>query len=120
MATMQAHAEQTFPEECVGVLFSDGTTRSLHNAAVDRRSHFLVSARDFVAVENEAEAKGLFVSGFYHSHPDGVATPSPEDAVQATPGALSLIVQVIAGRASVPRAFRFEHDRFVELEGVAS
>ena len=117
---MRAHAEQTFPDECVGVLFSDGTTRPLDNAAVDRRAHFVVSARDLLAVENDAARRDLSVSGFYHSHPDGLGTPSSADAAHAPPGALTLIVQVSAGIASGPRAFRFEQDRFVELPGVTS
>jgi proteasome lid subunit RPN8/RPN11 len=112
--TLRAHAERTWPEECVGALFSDGSCLALHNAAADRRTGFLVSARDYLATEAHAEAHGLSLSGFYHSHPDGPSQPSVTDAAQATPGLWTLIISVSNGVAAPPRAFRFEEDRFIE------
>jgi desampylase len=116
MATMQAHAEQTFPEECVGVLFSDGTTQPLHNTAVDRRRGFLVSARETLAVERTAASRGLRVSAFYHSHPDGLPLPSREDAAHAQPGSVTIILSVTAGVAAAPRVFLFDDERFSEVK----
>lgn len=102
VATMRAHAERAFPEECVGAVFSDGNALPLENAAADRRSGFLVSARDYLAAEAHAERCGLFLRGFYHSHPDGPAVPSASDVEHAVEGFVTVIVPVINGVAGVP------------------
>ena len=74
---------------------------------------FLIPARDVLRVEKEAEARGLHVLGFYHSHPRGSAKPSPSDLEQAVPGYIYLI---LAG-ADV-RAWQLRDDRvaFTEVE----
>ena len=118
---MRAHAARTFPDECCGALLVDQTgvvsARPLDNAAVDRRHGFLVSARDSLRVEAHAEALGLTVVGYYHSHPDGPATPSERDAAAAWPERWTVIIPVHAGIAGPPRAFRFEGGRFFPLDG---
>ena len=106
---MRTHAAAAFPEECVGALLSDGSLRQLTNVAVDRRRGFLVSAKETIALLSSNE-----VLGYYHSHPDGAATPSNDDAAQASEGVLTLIISVMNGVASAPRAFRFMQGRFVE------
>ncbi len=110
MNTMRAHAERAYPEECVGALLSDGQVRPLKNAAVDRRSTFSISVADFLAVEKKG------AQGFYHSHPDGPAVPSLADARNATAQFCTLVISVLGGVAKTPRAFRFEDERFTELE----
>jgi proteasome lid subunit RPN8/RPN11 len=118
LATMRAHAERAFPEECVGALLSQGellvTALPLTNIADDRRASFLLSARDYLAVEAEARRQGLELRGFYHSHPDGPAVPSLDDAASASPGWWTVILSVMGGVASAPRVFRFEQERFIE------
>lgn len=106
---LRAHAEAAYPEECVGALLGDGSVRQLTNVAVDRRTGFLVSAKETIALLSSAE-----VRGYYHSHPDGAAVPSREDAANASEGALTLIISVMNGVACPPRAFRFAAGRFVE------
>jgi proteasome lid subunit RPN8/RPN11 len=105
---MRTHAEAAFPEECVGALLGDGSLRQLANVAVDRRRGFLVSAKETIALLSSNE-----VLGYYHSHPNGAATPSNEDAAQAE-GMVTLIISVMNRVASPPRAFRFTQGRFVE------
>jgi proteasome lid subunit RPN8/RPN11 len=102
IATMRAHAERAFPEECVGAVLSDGTVLPLENAAADRRSGFLVSARDYLAAERHADQHGVTLRGFYHSHPDGPAEPSVADVEHAIEGFVTIIVPVIDGVAGVP------------------
>ena len=108
-AAVRAQAEAAYPEECVGALLSDGSVRALPNAAVDRRRGFLVSAKDTIALLSSAD-----VRGYYHSHPDGAAVPSREDEAHASEDALTLIISVMNGVASPPRAFRYAAGRFVE------
>jgi proteasome lid subunit RPN8/RPN11 len=74
---------------------------------------FLIPAHEVLRVGKEADASGLVVVGFYHSHPHGSAKPSPSDLEQAVPGYIYLIV---AG-ADV-RAWQLCDDRtaFTEVE----
>lgn len=115
---MRAHAERAWPEECVGALLGEGNTfvcaRPLENVAAKRKAAFLVSAKDYLSAQAEAQAKGLSLLGFYHSHPDGPAEPSATDAASATPGEWTVILKVTAGVAAAPRAFHFAHEHFCE------
>jgi proteasome lid subunit RPN8/RPN11 len=105
-----AHAEATYPDECVGLLLgtldSDGKTRhvtaiyeventwqgqvSLSDTddAESRRDRFYLDPRDYLRADRTAQAQGLDVVGCYHSHPDYPAEPSERDRVgfQATGG----------------------------------
>lgn len=123
MTVMRAHAERAWPEECVGALLGDGArlllARPLENAASERHTGFLVSARDYLAAEAEAERRGLQLRGFYHSHPQGPAGPSAHDAAFARAEFFTVIIPMNEGVAALPRAFRFEHARFVEVQGGA-
>ena len=109
---LRGHAARAWPEECCGALLADaaGTlfARPLENAAADRRNGFNVSARDYLRLEAHAEAHGLSLVGFYHSHPDAPASPSASDAQSAWAWRWTVIVPVTAGVSGVPRAFRFD------------
>ena len=111
-AELRAHAERAFPFECVGALLGIGDevrfTRAMENISTQPRAHFEVSAREYLALEREAEARGLEVRGYYHSHPHGPAEPSGEDAAHAQAGQWAVIITVVDGVASAPRANRFE------------
>ena len=49
--------------------------------------------------------------GHWHSHPNGRAEPSVQDAAMANdPGLLWLISAVIHGKAGAPRAFQYKPD----------
>ncbi len=58
---------------------------------------FSVSARDYMAVEDAAEAKGQALLGFWHSHPDHPARPSATDRRYAWEGLLTLVIAVERG-----------------------
>lgn len=120
---MRAHAQRAWPEECCGALLQSVPERRsanrlvpertvislpLENVASDRRRGFSISARDYLRVEAEAEARGLQLAGFYHSHVDAPATPSPADAATAWPQFLTVIVPVSGGLAGTPRAFAYD------------
>ena len=111
-AELRAHAERAFPSECVGALLGTGAqvlfTRALENVAAEPRAHFEVSAREYLALEREAEARQVSVRGFYHSHPHGPATPSAEDAMHALHGQVMVIIPVFDGVAAELHSFRFE------------
>lgn len=63
------------------------------NVASDPSRHFELDPVTLIAAHRAARAGGLAVIGHYHSHPSGVAAPSPTDAACAAPdGTLWLIV----------------------------
>lgn len=109
-SAIAAHAEATYPDECVGLLLgtleSDGETKRItaiytaentwqgqvslaeNDDATSRRDRFYLDPKDYLRADREARARGLDVVGCYHSHPDHPAEPSGRDQVgfQATGG----------------------------------
>lgn len=117
-AVIAEHAQQSFPEECVGLLLgnAEGIQQVLkcQNIAPNRRQGFEVSARELLVAERHAQALGLRVVGSYHSHPDGVAEPSQADLRWLGPGQVMAIISTRAGRANVLRCWGLEQGRVVE------
>jgi len=100
-----AEARAAQPFECCGALLGECAFGSswrvvsvfpLVNEAFDMRHEYLISAEQVRVAERTAEARGLRVVGFYHSHPAGDFEPSATDLARAWPGFL----YVIAGAAS--------------------
>ena len=122
-AAIAAHAEQTYPDECVGLLigsFAAEGSRVLRVVALEnrwngqvqladsddatsQRDRFYLDPRDYLRVDREAQAIGADVIGCYHSHPDWAAEPSERDRVgaQAVAGAgFAFVIQSVwSGRA---------------------
>jgi proteasome lid subunit RPN8/RPN11 len=120
LEAIRRHGEADYPEECCGVLLgtADGDRRRvtraapLPNARPDaRRRRFLVTAEDYRAAERDAEARGLTLIGFYHSHPDHPARPSAYDLEHALPWHAYLVLAVEAGRALECTAWVLAADR---------
>jgi proteasome lid subunit RPN8/RPN11 len=124
VSAIAAHAEATYPDECVGLLLGtlDDEAKTATGAyAVEnrwagqvslaesddptsRRDRFYLDPRDYLRADREARAKGLEIVGCYHSHPDYPATPSERDRVgsQAIGGtSFSFVIQSVrAGSAA--------------------
>ncbi len=112
-----AHALGDYPHECCGALLGtehpDGrrVAISLPIANVsgeDRRRRFSVAPRDYIRAEREADARGLRLLGFYHSHPDHPARPSETDRTFAQPGFSYPIVSVGADGVGEIRSWRLD------------
>lgn len=94
-----AHARDTAPEECCGLLVGQGgrivaavRTRNLGQPATTR---FLIDPKDHIDGRREARKRGLDVIGFYHSHPRSAPVPSAVDVADAAyPEHLYLIVSL--------------------------
>ena len=98
-----AHAEQTYPHECVGLVLGRieggvkvaedvfaaqntwtaevGLTSAEH--AHSQRDRFYLDPRDYLRADRAARAGGLDIIGCYHSHPDHPAVPSERDRTGA-------------------------------------
>src|SRR5690606_34366231 len=72
---------------------------------------FLAESGAFQRIEDEADARGLSLLGYFHSHPDSPAIPSEYDRVYAWPFFAYLIVSVVEGQAVEPHAWQLEEDR---------
>jgi proteasome lid subunit RPN8/RPN11 len=68
----------------------------------DGATRFLVDPKDHIDGRREARRRGLDVIGFYHSHPQSPAQPSPRDRDEASyPDHLYLIVGLLSDQPDV-------------------
>jgi proteasome lid subunit RPN8/RPN11 len=100
-----AHATETYPRECFGFLVGSHQVGGRvcqvvrgTNLRTDRPDRFEMDPGEFLRVGEQAEAAGLAIIGFYHSHPDWPPIPSQADLEMAWPGSYYLIVSVHAAR----------------------
>jgi len=104
LADIARAASSAYPNEGCGALLGESgrvrVTLPLPNTEKGSpRVRFEVSPKDYLRVEREADAQGLRLLGFWHSHPDHPARPSDTDRAHAWEGLLTVIVSVQEGRA---------------------
>lgn len=103
LEVIQEEAERAYPREGCGALLGvrEGEIQDVKSLANrdegSPRTRFSVSSLDYIAVEEEAESRGLKLLGFWHSHPDHPARPSATDRKFAWEGLLTLVVSVEGG-----------------------
>src|SRR5690349_22649570 len=86
-----------FSDLCCRFFFSSRRrhTRSLRDWSSDVcSSDLLLSPKDWARLEDEADARGLTLVGYYHSHPDSPAIASVYDRDHALPRFVYIITQV--------------------------
>jgi proteasome lid subunit RPN8/RPN11 len=130
-----AHAEQTYPNECVGLLIGtlDGDQKQVLSAypvpnrwegqvtlaetdnPASQRDRFYLDPRDYLRADRAARAEGLDIVGCYHSHPDWPAEPSERDLAGAEgvgggTGFSFIIQSVRSGQASDLRSWLLADD----------
>ena len=75
------------------------------------RNRFSVTAEDVCAANRAAQAQGLDLIGWYHSHPDHPARPSEYDREHAWPWYSYVIVSVQNGKPQDMTSWRLKDDR---------
>lgn len=95
-------AARAAPREACGLLFGQddaiAAMQAVGNVAEAPESHFEIDPAVLFAALRAERAGELRITGYWHSHPSGDATPSATDAAMAQPdGKLWLIV---AGEAA--------------------
>lgn len=123
---VQEHAARAYPEECCGALIGPvpedfdrpgraveaKDLRPLGNSweagARDRR--YQVAPLEIARLERELAGTGSGVVGWYHTHPDVPAWPSPFDLMRAWPCYSYLIVSVDGGRPADARSWLRSED----------
>ena len=118
--------EDAYPEEGAGFLLghSDGNRRTvsdlltIRNAREDsaRHNRYLMTPKDVLEGELEAERRGLDIVGVFHSHPDHPNQPSEFDREWAMPWYSYVITSVNAGRAVASCSWRLSDNRLVFAE----
>jgi proteasome lid subunit RPN8/RPN11 len=77
----------------------------------ERHHRYAMTPQDWLRMEDEADARGLTIAGYYHSHPDSPAVPSEYDREYALPNFVYLITQVDSGAAVEMLGWRLRDDR---------
>ncbi|MEM9118339.1 MAG: M67 family metallopeptidase [Cyanobacteria bacterium P01_F01_bin.56] len=139
MQAMAAHAEQTYPEECCGLLLGIfdvvndcaqvQEVQPVHNTwteavnpfvegdrqtqSVSKRNRFWIDPSILLAAQRECRDRGWTVLGFYHSHPDHPAVPSARDQQLAWSGYAYPILSVTAQQVTAVQSWRLnDHGQF--------
>jgi len=116
-----AHLQAAYPNEGAGILIGNGNGDGKTVQAIkpfvnkfesgEQYHRYLITARDMLDGETEAERLGLDVIGVFHSHPDHPAQASEYDREYALPWYSYLIVSVQKGRAADARSWVLTDDR---------
>ena len=93
------HAKSDFPEECCGIILSDGEQDFLRQCTNvqnqlhledpsayprDARTAYQIDPKELLEICKESEAKNRPIKAFYHSHPNHHAYFSEKDKADAT------------------------------------
>src|SRR5437879_11339097 len=112
MDAIRSHGAEGYPHEICGIMIdprgdSEVTAvKRARNIVVDRaRDRYEIDPRDHIRIQREADAAGLDIVGYYHSHPDHPAQASRFDPERALAGYVYLIVAVHEGTAADANAF---------------
>jgi proteasome lid subunit RPN8/RPN11 len=129
-SVMRTHAEQDFPNECVGFFYGQDTAEGrkitlarpiINSKEGDQRRRFEVSPIDYMKAEQYALINDLTLLGVYHSHPQHPAIPSEHDLLQALPFFSYVILSVMDGQIDHIRSWRLSEagqfeEEFIEKE----
>src|SRR6266478_4534597 len=107
---IQAHGAEGYPDEICGLMLGSDhvvtDVRRARNIIVDRsRDRYEIDPLDQIRIQREADAAGLEVIGYYHSHPDHPAQASRFDTERAWAGYVYLIVAIHQGKPVDANAF---------------
>jgi proteasome lid subunit RPN8/RPN11 len=115
------HLESSYPNEGGGFLLGtvDGDTISIADTVQvenifekeEQYHRYAMTPQDWARLEDQVDARGLTLVGYYHSHPDSPAIPSIYDRDHALPNFTYIITQVQGGKAVDMRVWRLREDR---------
>jgi len=117
MDAIDAHGTEGYPDEICGIMLGAQAdhvvteVRRARNIIVERsRDRYEIDPRDQIRIQREADAAGLDIVGYYHSHPDHPAQASRFDTERAWAGYVYVIVSIQAGKPVDANAFVAEQD----------
>lgn len=116
MDAIRHHAAAAYPDECCGALIAvQGTIAealALQNTTgrgATRR--FRIGPDGYREAEARARERGGTLVGFYHSHPNEPARPSPYDLEHAWPNLTYVIISVNGGAPGDITVWHLRDDR---------
>jgi len=120
-ARIAAHLAHTYPHEGGGFLLGqqEGETVIISDAievenvfATEEQFHrYAMAPLRWAQMEDEADARGLRLVGYFHSHPDSAAIPSEYDRIHALPHFVYLISAVYEAQAREWRVWELHPTR---------
>ena len=117
LEAIRAHGAEGYPHEICGIMVGPRDDRTVtevkraRNIIVERaRDRYEIDPRDHIRIQREADAAGLDIVGYYHSHPDHPAQASRFDTERAWAGYVYLIVAVHEGKPIDANAFIADND----------
>ena len=111
---LRAHGEETYPNECCGILLGQATVgnevRQIVRAGNTRtdaaHNRYNIAPHELIMAQRVGRRSGLDIVGFYHSHPDHPARWSETDFSEAHwLGCSYVITAVDEGKAAVTNSF---------------
>ncbi len=118
--------EKAYPDEGCGLLIGkvpDGIDKIGRAVVVDearplpngwdssaKTNRYLIDPRALAKIEDEMSGSGRGVVGFFHSHPNAPAWPSPFDLMMAWPCLSYWIVRVEQGKSADSRSWQRTED----------
>jgi proteasome lid subunit RPN8/RPN11 len=119
---LRAHGEETYPNECCGVLLGKHIPGEEHSSAAvnavsqivragntrtdSAHNRYNIAPQELVKIQRHARSLGLDIVGFYHSHPDHPAQWSKTDFAEAHwLGCSYIITSVEKGKAATTNSF---------------
>jgi proteasome lid subunit RPN8/RPN11 len=135
---LRAHGEETYPNECCGVLLGKNITGEGGNGAINHvrqivragntrtdsaHNRYNIAPQELVKIQRQARGLGLDIVGFYHSHPDHPAQWSKTDFAEAHwLGCSYIITSIEKGKAATTNSFLLsgtgEDDKKFEDEAI--
>jgi proteasome lid subunit RPN8/RPN11 len=112
---LRAHGEETYPNECCGILLGKAAADAIRVASLVRagntrtdsaHNRYHIAPQELIAAQREARQRGLDIVGFYHSHPDHPAQWSQTDFAEAHWFGCSYVITAIEhGHAKLTSSF---------------
>lgn len=120
LTRLRALAQATPDREVCGLLLGCGSevrdVRPAANVAAAPQTHFEIDPATLIAAHRAARSGGPQVIGCYHSHPEGRARPSAEDARLAAPDGQYWIILGTDGETAWQAVAGGDvHDRFIPV-----
>ena len=115
MEAIRAHGAEGYPDEICGLMLGTDRVvtevRRARNIIVERsRDRYEIDPLDQIRIQREADAAGLDIVGYYHSHPDHPAQASRFDTERAWAGYVYVIVSIEKGKPVDANAFVADQD----------
>jgi proteasome lid subunit RPN8/RPN11 len=112
---LRAHGEQTYPNECCGILLGRADSDAIRVVSLVRagntrtdsaHNRYNIAPEELIAAQRQARNSGLDIVGFYHSHPDHPAQWSTTDFAEAHWFGCSYVITAVArGQSALTNSF---------------